>query len=413
MSKTIAIIAAYDTKGAEAGYVAEQIRRRGHRVLTIDVGTLADTPGVDVTPHEVAAAGGASLAALRAEGDKGKAMAAMAAGAAAIGEKLFREGRFDAILGLGGTAGTATGTAAMRALPVGVPKVMVSTVASGDTSPYVGTRDVTMIYSVVDVAGLNSISRTILANAAGAVSGIAETVVEKGESDRPTIAASMFGNTTACVDRARAALEAMGYEVLVFHATGSGGHTMEELVREGHIDAVLDLTTTELADDLCGGVFSAGPTRLEAAAARGVPQVVAPGCLDMVNFWAVGTVPEAYRQRRLYEWNPNVTLMRTTPEENATLGRSMAEKLNAAGGEVTVLLPLGGVSQLDSEGGAYWWPEADAALFQAIRDTLDPRIRLVELEANINDPAFAERAVAELARMMQAAERTPAPADQS
>jgi uncharacterized protein (UPF0261 family) len=205
----------------------------------------------------------------------------------------------------------------------------------------------------------------------------------------------------------------MGYEVLVFHATGSGGRTMEELVREGHIDAVLDLTTTELADDLCGGVFSAGPSRLEAAAARGVPQVVAPGCLDMVNFWAVGTVPEAYRQRRLYEWNPNVTLMRTTPEENATLGRSMAEKLNAAGGEVTVLLPLGGVSQLDSEGGAYWWPEADAALFQAIRDTLDPRIRLVELEANINDPAFADRAVAEIARMMQAAERTRAPADQS
>lgn len=408
MSKTIAIIAAYDTKGAEAGYVAEQIRGRGHKVLTIDVGTLEDKPGVDVTSHEVAAAGGASLEALRSEGDKGKAMAAMAAGAAALGEKLFREGRFDAIIGLGGSAGTATGTAAMRGLPLGVPKVMVSTVASGDTSPYVGSRDIAMIYSVVDVAGLNSISRTVLANAAGAVAGMAETVVEKDARDRPMIAASMFGNTTACVDRARAALEVAGCEVLVFHATGSGGRTMEELIRDGHIDAVLDLTTTELADDLCGGVFSAGPTRLEAAAARGIPQVVAPGCLDMVNFWAIGTVPEGYRQRRLYEWNPNVTLMRTTPEENATLGRAMAEKLNASQGEVTVLLPLGGVSQLDSKDNAYWWPEADAALFQAIRDTLDPRIRVVELDANINDPEFADRAVAELWNIMRVKQATAA-----
>lgn len=401
MNKTIAVIAAQDTKGVEARFVASRIAAHGHRVLTIDIGTLGEEGRkVDVAARDIAAAAGFDLADLRRAGDKGKAMAAMAKGAAATAQQLYAEGRFDAIIGLGGSAGTAIGTSAMRHLPLGVPKVMVSTVASGDTRPYVGTKDIAMIYSVVDVAGLNSISRTILARAAGAVCGMIEETIQADSSDRPLIAASMFGNTTACVDRARAAIETKGFEVLVFHATGSGGLTMEDLIEDGHIVASLDLTTTEIADDLCGGVFSAGPHRLEAAAAQGIPQVVAPGCLDMVNFGAVATVPERYRDRRIYEWNPNVTLMRTTPEENAIMGRSLAQKLNASKGPATVLLPLKGVSQLDSEGGAFWWPEADEALYDAIRATLDKRITLIELDANINDAEFADQAVAEFFRLM-------------
>jgi len=305
------------------------------------------------------------------------------------------------LIGMGGSAGTTIGTSAMRALPVGVPKVIVSTVASGDTRPYVGEKDITMMYSVVDVAGLNRISARILTNAAAAVAGM--VVAEPPARDeRPLIAASMFGNTTACVDRARGTLESKGYEVLVFHATGAGGRTMESLIADGYFVGVLDLTTTEWADELCGGVFAAGPHRMEAAARAGVPQVVAPGCLDMANFGAPETVPERYRGRRLYEWNPTVTLMRTTPEENAALGAIIAEKVNLSAAPVTVLLPLKGVSQLDSPGGEFWWPEADGALYDAIRANLRPDIPVVELDLNINDPAFADTATETLLRYIGA-----------
>lgn len=400
MAKLIGVLASLDTKSDEADFVAEVIRARGHQPVIINSGVMEGGIAAQVSAEEVARAGGNELADLRSANDKGAAMSAMAKGAAAIAARLASEGRIDALIGMGGTAGTATGSAAMRALPLGFPKVLVSTVASGDTRPYVGTKDITMIYSVVDVAGLNRISRPILANAAGAICGMAETSTPAAENDRPLVGASMFGNTTACVDRARAAIEAAGYEVLVFHATGAGGATMEDLVLGGHIDAVLDLTTTELADDLCGGVFSAGPRRLEAASAKGIPQVVAPGCLDMVNFSGFETVPEKYRDRRLYRWNDNVTLLRTSPEENALLGASMARKLNASKGPVTVMLPLGGVSQLDSEGGEFWWPEADKALFDAIRETLRSDIRLVEMDANINDPEFADAAVTEFRKIV-------------
>jgi uncharacterized protein (UPF0261 family) len=392
MTKTIAVIAALDTKGAEARFVEGIIRQRGHSTLMIDVGVMADAhPTPDIRSADVAWEGGAELASLRHAADKARAMEVMTRGAAAVTARLYASGRFDAIIGMGGTAGTAIGSSAMRALPIGVPKVLVSTVAAGDTRAYVGTKDITMMYSVVDIAGLNRISTRVLANAAGAVIGMVETGAPAREA-RPLIAASMFGNTTACVDRARALLEAAGFEVLVFHATGAGGLTMESLIADGYVDAVFDVTTTEWADELCGGVFSAGAKRLEAAARAGVPQVVAPGCLDMVNFWAPETVPAQYSQRKLFRWNPNVTLMRTNIEENAELGRILATKINKSTGPVTVLLPLKGLSQLDSEGEDFWWPEADQALFEALRRNLRADIPIIELETTINDPAFADRA---------------------
>lgn len=389
---SITIFAALDTKGAEAGLLRDVIAQHGVMPLVVDVGVLGQpTIDADVKRAQVAAAGGDEIDSLVRNQDKGHAMAVMTSGAAAIAKQLYDEGRLDGIIGIGGTAGTAIASSAMRALPVGVPKLLVSTVASGDTRPYVGTKDIAMMYSVVDIAGINRLSGQILANAASAIAGmVTGTTPELPE--RPLLAASMFGNTTACVDRARQTLEGAGYEVLVFHATGAGGQTMESLIADGFVEGVLDVTTTELADELCGGVFSAGSHRLEAAATAGVPQVIAPGCLDMVNFAAPETVPVRYQDRRLYPWNPNVTLMRTTPAENAELGRIIAEKANASRGPVAILLPLQGVSQLDSPGGEFWWPEADRALFDAIRQHAKPAIEVIELDHNINDPAFADRA---------------------
>jgi uncharacterized protein (UPF0261 family) len=400
-SKTIALVAALDTKGDEARFIDGIVHQRGYRSLVIDVGVLGEPrTQADVTNAEVALDGGVELDELRRSGDKGRAMETMARGAAIVAAKLYAAGKFDAIIGIGGSAGTAIGSSAMRSLPIGVPKVMVSTVASGDTRPYVGTKDIAMIYSVVDIAGLNRISTRVLANAAGAVIGMLETEVPKRQ-EKPLIAASMFGNTTPCVDLARRTLEAAGFEVLVLHATGTGGLTMEGLVADGYVDAVLDITTTEWADELCGGVFSAGPKRLNAAALAGIPQIVAPGCLDMVNFGAPETVPPKYAGRKFFKWNPNVTLMRTNVEENQELGRILASKLNLARGPLKVLLPLRGVSQLDSPGREFWWPEADQALFRTLRHQLRPDISVIELDANINDPEFAERAAGELLQMMQ------------
>ena len=400
MSRTVAIVAALDTKGDEAQLIKQVIESRGVDTLVIDVGVLGEPsiPG-DVGRAEVAEAGGVSHADLVSSGDKGRAMATMTRGAAEIAARLYEEGRFQGIIGLGGTAGTAIGSSAMRALPVGVPKLLVSTVASGDTRPYVGTKDITMMYSVVDIQGINRLSAEILTNAAGAIAGMV-SVERPDVVERPMLAASMFGNTTACVDAAQDILDAAGYEVLVFHSTGAGGQTMESLITDGVFEGVLDVTTTEWADQLCGGVFDAGPERLDAASRSGTPQVIAPGCLDMVNFGAPDTVPEKYAGRRLYEWNPNVTLMRTTPEENAELGRIIAEKANASGGPVAILLPLKGVSQLDSPGGEFWWPEANAALFDAIKDHANDNVEVVELDHNINDPEFAERATEMLLSML-------------
>ncbi len=326
----IAVLGTLDTKADELGYVASEIRRLGHESLLVDVGT-GGPPGIaaDITRQDVALASGVDLAALVARRDRGECVAAMAAAAAALVPRLAREARIDGILALGGGGGTAIGTAAMRGLPIGFPKLMVSTLATGNTAAYVGGRDIVMFPSIVDLSGLNRISRLLLSRAAGAICGMVAQQPALQPQDRPVIVASMFGNTTACVTAARAILEAAGYEVLVFHATGAGGRTMEGLIESGMASGVLDVTTTEWADELVGGVQSAGKTRLDAAKEAGVPAVVAPGCLDMVNFGEPASVPARFAGRRFYQHNPQVTLMRTTCAESAELGRILAEKINA------------------------------------------------------------------------------------
>lgn len=392
MPKQVVVIGALDTKGEDFAFIKERIEERGFKAIVVDVGVMGEPPfKPDVDADAVAKAGGESLSSLRAKGDKGNAMVVMTRGAAEIAKKLYAEGRLDAIFGMGGSAGTAIISAAMRALPLGVPKVLVSTVASGDTKPYVGTKDIVMIPSIVDVAGVNVISAEIYSRAVGAIVGMLETEIPKVES-KPLIAASMFGNTTQLINQCRDIMERADFEVMVFHATGTGGMTMEDLIENGYFVGALDLTTTELADELCGGVMSAGPKRLTAAGLKGIPQVVAPGCLDMVNFWAVDTVPEKYKSRKLYPWNPNVTLMRTTPEENTKLGQIMAQRLNQSKGPTAVFFPLKGLSQLDSPGGEFWWPEADMALLETLKQNLRKDIPLIEVDANINDPEFAKAA---------------------
>jgi uncharacterized protein (UPF0261 family) len=400
MSKRIAVIGALDTKGAEFAFVKGEIERRGHDALVINTGVMGDPFfAPDIAAEQVAEAAGSSLVALRQQADRGTAITAMTQGIAVLVKSLYEQQKIDGVLAMGGSAGTVIGTAAMRVLPLGVPKVMVSTLASGDVAAYVGEKDIVMFHSVVDVAGVNRISGRVYANAAGAVIGMAETAVPELPT-RPLIAASMFGNTTQLVDRCRQLLEDKGYEVLVFHATGSGGRTMENLIAEGYFQGVLDVTTTEWADELVGGVLSAGPTRLDAAGQHNIPQVIAPGCLDMVNFWAPATIPAQFSDRRFYHWNPSVTLMRTTPEENAQLGRILAEKASRSPGPVAFFLPLQGVSLLDAPGKEFWWPEADQALFAAIKANVRPDIAVYEVDANINDSVFAEAVTKELLRFL-------------
>jgi len=396
----ILLLGTLDTKGLEYAFVRDLIHARGHKTFVVDLGVLGEPAfKPDVGASQVAAAGGASLADLRANGDRGAAVDAMTAGARAITRELYARGTIKGVLGLGGGGGTTMITAAMRELPVGVPKVMVSTMASGNTAPYVDVKDITMMYSVVDIAGLNPLSRRILANAAGAVCGMAEQPFAPAQ-DKPLIAASMFGVTTPCVTEARKQLEAAGYEVLVFHATGSGGRAMEGLIADGYFAGVLDVTTTEWADEVVGGVLSAGPHRLSAAAAKGVPQVVSVGALDMVNFGAADTVPEKFRGRTLYRHNATVTLMRTTAEECAEIGRRIAERLNTATGPVTLFLPLRGVSMIDAEGQPFYDAEADHALFASLKRHVAAKVRVVEIDAHINDSAFAGALVDELLRTL-------------
>ncbi len=383
-----------DTKGEEHAFVANLIKQGGHQVLVIDTGTL-DAPKLkpDITRFEVAAAAGADLTALVAKKDRGEAVAAMSRGAPVVLARLFADKRIDGVISLGGGGGTAISTAAMRALPIGFPKVMVSTLASGNTAPYVGVKDIVMFPSVVDVAGINRISRQILTRAAGAICGMVESVPSPGE-DKPIIVASMFGNTTDCVQAAKKILEAAGYEVLVFHATGTGGRAMESLIESGMVAGVRDITTTEWADELVGGILGAGPTRCEAAARHGVPAIVTPGCLDMVNFGGPETVPSKFADRTFYQHNPQVTLMRTSPEECAELGRILAEKINLSTAPVTVLLPLKAISVISAPGQKFHDPIADRILFTALKAFLRKDIEVVELDCAINAPEFA-RACAE------------------
>src|SRR5215210_1151933 len=388
---TVVLIGTLDTKGREYEFLRERLGEHGVETVLVDAGVMGEPKAEpDVTREEVARAGGTGAAELAQAGDRGAAVAAMGRGAGEVVKRLHAEGRLDGVLGLGGSGGSSLVTGAMRELPVGVPKLMVSTVASGDTRPYVGESDVTMMYSVVDIAGINQISARILSNAAAAIAGMAKAEIPEAGEEKPLVGATMFGVTTPAVDAARERLEGLGYEVLVFHATGAGGRSMEALMRDGFITASLDITTTELADELVGGVLSAGPDRLEAAGSLGIPQVVSLGALDMVNFGPEDTIPKKFDGRNFYVHNPTVTLMRTTAEENAELGRRIARKLNAARGPVTLFVPLGGVSLIDAEGQPFYDPEADMALFDALRENLDGGVVEVrEMESHVNDPAFA------------------------
>jgi uncharacterized protein (UPF0261 family) len=390
---SVVVLGALDTKGREVEFLTRLIGARGHQTVTVDTGVLG-TPlfAADVSREQVAEAGGYSLDELVRQADRGAAVDAVTRGAVRVVKDLHAARRVDAIVAMGGGAGTTVGTAAMRALPLGIPKVMVSTLASGDVRGFVGVKDIVMIPAIVDISGLNRISRGVFARAAGAVCGMLDAAPDAAASspDAPLIAASMFGNTTPCVERARGVLEAQGYELLVFHATGTGGQTMEGLIEAGQISGVLDVTTTEWADELVGGVMSAGPHRLEAAARTGTPAVIAPGCLDMVNFWEPEALPAQFRGRRLYQHNARQTLVRTTPEENVQLGEIIAGKLNASTGPVAVYLPLRGVSVISAEGKPFHWPEADRALFDTLKSRLRPDIPCREMDCHINDAPFAE-----------------------
>jgi uncharacterized protein (UPF0261 family) len=400
----VLLIGTLDTKGGEILFVRDRLQQAGVSTLVLDAGVLGPPAfAADISREEVYAAAGTTYQSVQHAGDRGRAIAAAAKGAAQIARQLHTAGRIDGVLGLGGSAGTTLATAAMRALPFGIPKLMVSTLASGQVRPYVGVRDISMFPSVVDISGLNRISRSVLARAAAAMAGMVRIPAADltSSQDKPLVTATMFGVTTPCVESARAAVECSGFEVLVFHATGVGGQIMESFVSDGMVAGVLDITTTELADELVGGVLSAGPDRLTAAALRGVPQVISLGALDMVNFGPPDTVPEKFRGRRFYQHNPTITLMRTTPEENDALGKEIAHKASAAQGPVAVLVPLRGVSAIDAEGKPFWWPEADAALFQSLRTWMSPHVRLIELDLHVNDPAFAAAAASTLLEMLQ------------
>jgi uncharacterized protein (UPF0261 family) len=417
---SIYLLATLDTKGSEAAYVRDLLREYGVEVKLVDVGCLgSSTVAADVARQSLFAAGGYDLTELVRAADRGRAVSAAADSAARLIARLHSDGKVDGVLALGGSAGTTIGTAAMRVLPLGVPKLMVSTLASGQVRQFVGDKDILMLNSVVDIAGLNRISRAVLASAARAMAGMVqfgrrpicgagvppvleragETPAPQDESDRPLIAATMFGVTTPCVEQARRVLEDAGYEVLVFHATGSGGQAMESLIAEGHFVGVLDITTTELADELVGGFLTAGPMRLTSAARRGVPQVVSVGATDMVNFYAPDSVPPRFVDRTFYRHNANVTLMRTTPDENAAIGADIGCKLASSAGPVAIVLPSRGVSALDREGQPFYDPSARRALFDAVRASAG-EVEVLEIDQHINDYEFAEAAARKLLTML-------------
>jgi uncharacterized protein (UPF0261 family) len=406
--KQIAVLCTLDTKSEHALFVKRQIEERGHDAFLIDIGVLGDPELLAAkTRRDVAHAGGADLDQLIATRDRGAALAAMAAGAVAVVTALYRERTIDGILGLGGGSGTAVSTAAMRALPFGVPKVMISTMAAtAKGASYVGTRDIVMVNTITDIIGMNPILRSVLANGTAAICGMVEVGSKAGrlraEGGRPTVAITAFGSTNTAVMRCHELLTQAGCETLIFHANGTGGRTMEELADQGVVDAVLDITTTELADELCGGLLSAGPYRLEAAGGRGIPQVVLPGAIDMVNFTTPDTVPAKYVDRLFCAHSPNTTLMRTQREENLVLGRWVGDKLAKAKRPALLILPLRGFSMYDCAGGAFHAPECDRAFMDEAVKHLGERGEVIRLDAHINDPICADTAVASLLAILQA-----------
>ncbi len=391
------LIGTLDTKGHEVAFVRDELRALGIDVAVVDVGCLHQpTITADITREAVFAAADTTLEAVRAANDRGRAVTTAAQGVATLIAKLHADRKVDGVIALGGSAGTTIATAAMRGLPIGVPKVMASTLASGNVRHYVGDKDILMLNTIVDVSGINRISRIVLGEAARAMAGLVTLRQKQNASaDKPVIAATMFGVTTPCVERARRVLEEAGYEVLVFHATGTGGQAMESLIADGLIAGVLDITTTELADELVGGALTAGPDRLTAAGRKGIPQVISVGALDMVNFGPRETVPAKFADRKFYRHNANVTLMRTTAEENRKLGEEIARKAVAATGPTAILFPLQGVSAIDREGQPFDDPAARAALLDALRHH-HGRVELIELDDHINDSQFAEAAAQKL-----------------
>ncbi|MDU0201946.1 MULTISPECIES: Tm-1-like ATP-binding domain-containing protein [Paenibacillus] len=393
MGKKAVLIGALDTKGQEFLYVKEKLEAHGVETFTVDTGVLGNPLfQPDVSADEVARAGGSSIEELRSGNDRGTAIAVMTRGAADILIGLEQQGIVGAAFGMGGTAGTTVAATALQGLPIGVPKLMVSTVASGNTKPYIGVKDVTMMYSVVDIAGINQLSRRILSNAAHALAGMINYMeTEQGVvEDKVTLGMTMFGVTTPCATRVREILEERGYDLLVFHATGTGGLAMEELIKAGYIKGVADITTTELADHLVGGIFDAGPNRLEAAGITGIPQVVSVGALDMVNFGPPETVPAQFKERIFYQHNPTTTLMRTTVAENRELGRLFATKLNAGTAPTIVVFPKAGVSLLDMDSKPFEGKEERQALYEGIKEHLRSNIPMIDMEQDINDPAVAD-----------------------
>lgn len=389
---TVVLLGALDTKGEEYAFIRDCVIDAGCDVLLINAGVLGDPEySIEFSRQEVALAAGADIEALVTAGDRGTAVTAMAEGAATIIQRLCNEDRIHGILGMGGSGSSSIVSHAMRRLPIGFPKLLVSTMAAGDVSAYVGTSDIAMMYSVVDIAGINAVSSSILGNAAAAVSAmaVAYEVRVPPTNTRPLVGATMYGTTTQCVNTARDTLDQLGYELLVFHATGTGGRSMEALMASGYITASLDVTTTELIDEIAGGTLTAGPDRLEAAGALGLPQVVSVGAADQITFTPPEAVPPEYRDRNCYNHNPSITLVRSNVEECAEFGRVVAEKLNRARGPVSVFVPLGGGSSYAVPGGVFHDPAADAALVESFRTHLDPSVELIEMDTDINDPAFA------------------------
>jgi uncharacterized protein (UPF0261 family) len=404
IEKCIVIVGSMDTKGVECQYIKERIEMEGFRTITLDTGVLGEPFfRAEISNREIASKAGARLEDLIQRGDRGDAVRVMMEGTVKITKELYAQDRLGGIIGVGGSAGTTIGTAAMRSLPVGIPKVMVSTLASGNTRPYVGMRDITMVNTIVDFSGLNRFSRKILTNAAYSLIGMMRGKMPIEESDKPIIAATMFGVTTPCVTLAQEYLEKRGYEVLVFHATGIGGQAMENLIESGFFVGVMDITTTELADEVVGGLFSAGSDRLEAAGRMGIPQVVSVGAVDMVNFGSEETFPKEFQNgsRLFHIHNPNVTLMRTTVDENCKMGELMSKKWNKAKGPVSVYLPLKGVSALDAAGMPFYGPEENAKLFDSLSHGLDSGIEIVKMNTHINDAAFAVAMASKLVEMIE------------
>ena len=402
--KTVLMLGTFDSKGKEFDYLYSELKKRNVNIMTMDVGVFDPVSGfeIDISASEVALRGGESLESLRKKSDRGHAMHVMSEGARAISCELQKKGEIDAIISMGGGGGTSIAATAMQALPIGFPKVCITTLASGDTSEYVGTKDIVLYPSIVDICGINSFSKIIMSRGAGAVCGMAEMAPETDSEDGKTIFISMFGNSTKCVERCQALLS-KDFSTMVFHATGGGGRTMEDLIMEGYCSACLDVTTTEWADELCGGILSAGDKRLDAPGKVGIPHVIAPGCLDMVNFGTWDTVPQKYKDsdRKFYEWNPMVTLMRTNASENRELGRILAEKANASKGPVAFVLPLRGLSILDGEGQCFCDFDTDRILFESIEGNLNKNIPVYKVDANINDEAFAKKAIEVLLGLMK------------